>query len=191
MIKLFSVTPTDLCAERGPTKTSWWLIQPIKKICSSNWIISSGRGENFKKNETTTQIWIFMVRKIPPKESKSSSWVVNTVHVKSQSLKNMKPPPRKVFSLQLLHLLTEAFVFRLQLQLMRLGEGMANDGSEVKGEKNFPDGMIFSCLFGGRVDFYVIPLVYPPPSNGHTWRFLRIPYQKCNNPGGDCYPGWG
>ena len=29
--------------------TSWWLNQPIWKICSSNWIISPGRGENKKK----------------------------------------------------------------------------------------------------------------------------------------------
>ena len=28
--------------------TSWWLNQPIWKICSSNWIISPSRGENTK-----------------------------------------------------------------------------------------------------------------------------------------------
>ena len=28
--------------------TSWWLNQPLWKICSSNWIISPGRGENIK-----------------------------------------------------------------------------------------------------------------------------------------------
>ena len=31
-----------------PLRTSWWLNQPIWKICSSNWIISPGRGENKK-----------------------------------------------------------------------------------------------------------------------------------------------
>ena len=30
------------------TFTSWWLNQPIWKICSSKWIISPGRGENKK-----------------------------------------------------------------------------------------------------------------------------------------------
>ena len=29
-------------------KTSWWLNQPIRKICSSNWIISPTKGENNK-----------------------------------------------------------------------------------------------------------------------------------------------
>ena len=29
-------------------RTSWWLNQPIWKICSSNWIISPSRGENNK-----------------------------------------------------------------------------------------------------------------------------------------------
>ena len=33
----------------GQNITSWWLNQPIWKICSSNWIISLGRGEH-KKN---------------------------------------------------------------------------------------------------------------------------------------------
>ena len=34
--------------------TSWWLNQPIWKICSSNWIISPSRGEHKKIFETTT-----------------------------------------------------------------------------------------------------------------------------------------
>ena len=33
---------------RWESKTSWWLNQPIWKICSSNWIISPSRGENTK-----------------------------------------------------------------------------------------------------------------------------------------------
>ena len=33
----------------------------------------------------------------------------------------------------------------------------------------------------------VITLVYPPPSNSHKWRFIGIPYQKWDNPGGGCY----
>ena len=37
------------------TFSSWWLNQPIWKICSSNWIISPSRGENKKIFETTTQ----------------------------------------------------------------------------------------------------------------------------------------
>ena len=63
----------------------------------------------------------------------------------------MKPPgpPRNLFSLQLLHLLTEAFVFRLQLQLMRLREGMANDGSEVKEEKSSLMVGFFRVYLGG------------------------------------------
>ena len=32
----------------GSMLTSWWLNQPIWKICSSNWIISPSRGENEK-----------------------------------------------------------------------------------------------------------------------------------------------
>ena len=34
---------------------SSWCFQPISKICSSNWIISPGRGENKNIFETTTQ----------------------------------------------------------------------------------------------------------------------------------------
>ena len=30
------------------TSTGWWLNPPIWKICSSNWMISPGRGENIK-----------------------------------------------------------------------------------------------------------------------------------------------
>ena len=30
-------------------------------------------------------------------------------------------------------------------------------------------------------------LVYPLPSNWGKWRFIGIPYYKCNDPGGDCY----
>ena len=29
--------------------------------------------------------------------------------------------------------------------------------------------------------------IYPPPSSSRTWRFIGIPYKKCNNRGGDCY----
>ncbi len=29
--------------------------------------------------------------------------------------------------------------------------------------------------------------VWPPPSNSGKWRFIGIPYWKCNNPGGHCY----
>ena len=40
-----TMPPSSLC----PNKTSWWLNQPIWKICSSKWIISPGiRGENNK-----------------------------------------------------------------------------------------------------------------------------------------------
>ena len=41
-----------------------------------------------------------------------------------------------------------------------------------------------------RHEFYwnliVIRWVVPPPSNCGKWRFIGIPYYKCNNPGGDC-----
>ena len=28
---------------------------------------------------------------------------------------------------------------------------------------------------------------WPPPSNSGKWRFIGIPYWKCNNPGGHCF----
>ena len=40
---------------------------------------------------------------------------------------------------------------------------------------------------GSMVSKWVITWVVPPPSNCGKWRFIGIPYQKCNNPGGDCY----
>ena len=49
----FQETPNTKCF------TSWWLNQPIWKICSSNWIISPGRGENKKylKPPPSSTIW--------------------------------------------------------------------------------------------------------------------------------------
>ena len=32
--------------------------------------------------------------------------------------------------------------------------------------------------------------IYSPTSNSGKWRFIGIPYWKCDNPGGDCHPGW-
>ena len=37
-----------LCSSSTLKFSSWWLNQPIWKICSSNWIISPGRDENKK-----------------------------------------------------------------------------------------------------------------------------------------------
>ena len=60
-------TTTKIC----PTKTSWWLNQPIWNICSSNWVISPGRDESKQMFETTTQkqlerkspgMWVFRLR---------------------------------------------------------------------------------------------------------------------------------
>ena len=37
-----------------PTQSSWWLNQPIWKICSSNWIIPPGRDEHKTTTQTNT-----------------------------------------------------------------------------------------------------------------------------------------
>ena len=35
--------------------------------------------------------------------------------------------------------------------------------------------------------FYIYNLIWPSHSNSGKWKFIGIPYKKCNNPGGHCY----
>ena len=56
MIRIGILWPHKVLVEQGKNKTdawcmlfsSWWLNQPIWKICSSNWIICPGRDDNKK-----------------------------------------------------------------------------------------------------------------------------------------------
>ena len=48
MSKWVSYTPYNWSYQFLPNWSSWWLNQPIWKICSSNWIISPGRDGNKK-----------------------------------------------------------------------------------------------------------------------------------------------
>ena len=50
--------------------TSWWLNQPISKICSSKWIISRNRGEH-KKIFETTLLSLFERRTMPSKRQRT------------------------------------------------------------------------------------------------------------------------
>ena len=42
---ILMVVEVQGCNNQSTTYSRWWLNQPIWKICSSNWIISPGRGE--------------------------------------------------------------------------------------------------------------------------------------------------
>ena len=46
------------------SSTSWWLNEPIWKICSSNWIICSSRGENKKYLKPPPSIFLYLKVKI-------------------------------------------------------------------------------------------------------------------------------
>ena len=41
--------------------------------------------------------------------------------------------------------------------------------------------------FHFRLICLTIHWIYPPRSNSHKWRFIWIPYKKCNIPSDDCY----
>lgn len=42
--------------------------------------------------------------------------------------------------------------------------------------------------FLGKVTKQIVCNAPPPSDSGKwKWRFMGIPYQRCNNPGGDCY----
>ena len=58
------------------TLSSWWLNQPIWKICWSNWIISPMLGVKIKKKETTTQFYSYtlMETNISPSKTLLSRW---------------------------------------------------------------------------------------------------------------------
>ena len=44
-VDALNIDPPTKCFGVISTMTTWWLNQPISKICSSNWIISQGKGE--------------------------------------------------------------------------------------------------------------------------------------------------
>ncbi len=51
------------------------------------------------------------------------------------------------------------------------------------GESKVPKG-VFGLAPGW---LFCIGWIWPPHSNSGEWRFIGIPYYKCNNPGGHCY----
>ena len=50
--------------ENAESDPSWWLNQPIWKICSSNWIISTGRGENKQSLKPPPRISLYELRSL-------------------------------------------------------------------------------------------------------------------------------
>ena len=77
-------------------RTSWWLNQPIWKICSSNWIISPGRVENKQKYLS----WHHLVKKITCKTNTNVSFQTSPTWIVIIQVRKSPWPQTVVIQLQ-------------------------------------------------------------------------------------------